>query len=117
MSMDVEMITIPILKWKRRQYFDNPAAISRYRTRYRKYRFSPPSRTRKKDFSICSKVSLRAILFALAFGMWAGIQILATETLIAPMERKSSNLSSRDLRLLTIIKESRLAMICERSCV
>jgi hypothetical protein len=69
MSMDKETRRIAALKWKRRQYFDNPSAMSRYRTRYKKYKLSPLSTTRKKLFSIRSHILFKKIIFGVADGM------------------------------------------------
>lgn len=116
-SMDKETPTIAALNLKMRQYFDNPSSMSRYRTRYKKYPLSPKSTRRKKLFSIRSQMLLSTIAVGLADGMCAGIQMQYTEMLTAAVRIKRDHLSKRDLRLLTMIKEARLAMICDRSWV
>jgi hypothetical protein len=115
--MDKETRRIAALKLKRRQYFDNPSAMSRYRTRYKKYKLSPQSTVRKKLFSTRSQIEFRAIMVGLADGMWAMIQMQKTEMLTKPIMTKRTYLSNRALRLLTMIKAIRLAMICDRSWV
>jgi len=74
-SMDKETTTIVALNLKRRQYFVNPSAISRYRSRYKKYMLSPKSMRRKKLFSTRSQMLFRRIMFGLADSRCAGIQI------------------------------------------
>ena len=88
--MDKETRRIAALKCKRRQYFDNPSAMSRYRTRYKKYKLSPQSTIRKKLFSSRSQISLKATMVGLADGMWAMIHMQKTEMLTKPMSDKES---------------------------
>lgn len=114
-SMLVVRTTSTQLNLKSGQYFFKPWEISRKRTRYKKVPLRLKSTKRKKVLSTISNTSLRRFCVGVALASYAAGHITMTPTLMHPIMPKRNHFNNRALRLLIMMRLTRLAMIWERS--